>query len=171
MKSFTIKGKHYLCRCLCELISENWRILQILSFCLSTASAAPGVSLLQSEPDVLRGFVASGFWEVPGVTPWFFPLRVLSLKAPALWFSKQNNKKQLLQHQIQYIEGLWVFVVVLVCVRKKHLPFFPVQAPRVWIQQVKCSCRLFSACDSGRLHAVDDFREQSAKPVKLLLGG
>lgn len=24
IKSFTIKGKHYLYQCLCELISENW---------------------------------------------------------------------------------------------------------------------------------------------------
>lgn len=42
MKSFTIKGKHYLCRCLCELISENWANPVLLpQHCVSCPRSQP----------------------------------------------------------------------------------------------------------------------------------
>lgn len=83
IKSFTIKGKHYLYRCLCELISENWTWSNSVTVPRHRVSGCR-VSPVGSDLYVLQGF-GTCFWEVPVSTLQYFSCAkaVLLLKVHA----------------------------------------------------------------------------------------
>lgn len=145
IKSFTIKGKHYLYWCLCELISENW----MWSNSVTVPQHHESARQVQSFPSY-RGLV-------PGFEQYLCHLCSISFCAKDLLLLKVHTlyyflirimSSSLYSPRCGYVE-LSCFLDCFFLLKKASSVFSQFEVPVCGFSRLNTPAELFSARDSG----------------------
>lgn len=123
MKSFTIKGKHYLCRCLCELISENWiwsNSVLLPQHCMSCPRSQPAGIW------AWRPARFCGIWVLRGAGSNAAVFSSASCRWRLLLFGLLNRitRNSFYNTTCSTLKGCGFLLLFCFVFIKKHLPFF-----------------------------------------------